>query len=113
VVAEIISGFAVGAEDEFDEMGLGVDRVGVAAGQVEVAGLQSAAIGRVCLRPGAGRADHCPAISNVSEESGPVGAVHIWDEEHDDGLIGFNAGQILAELKCGLPESRHHAARLG
>jgi hypothetical protein len=83
--AEIVSGFAVGAEDEFDEMGVGVDRVGV-AGKTEFTGLQDAVIRRVRLRPHAGRADDCPAISEFSQQSGSVGTVHVWDEEHDDGF---------------------------
>ncbi len=98
LAAEIVSGFAVGTEDEFDEMGVGVDR-SVSLRQVESRGLQDAAIGRVRLRPGAGRADHCPAISQFSQQSGPVGAVHVWDEQHDDGFGGLDAGQIIAELQ--------------
>jgi hypothetical protein len=67
LTAQVISGFAVRAEDEFDEMGVGVDRVGVASDQLQVAGLQDPVVRRLRQRPRAGRADHRPAIPEFSQ----------------------------------------------
>ena len=82
-MAEIVSGFAVSAEHECDEMGVGVDRADVVSGEMEFARLQDAMIGRLCLSPGAGRTDHCPAILEFPQKPGPVGTVHVWDEQYD------------------------------